>query len=121
MLFVHVCSKKDLYLNFVELGSTISRITNDANGEFVPHLEITEVVLVHCNIVNKDYLKGSRVLHTFVPNRSFGRLLLYISLKIFCALKTLNSEISHIEVWFTYQNTKLLKTADKINFTLVID
>ena len=27
----------------------------DKNGENVPHIEITEVVLVHCNIVNNDY------------------------------------------------------------------
>ena len=31
------------------------KITNDKNGENVPHLEITELVLVHCNIVNDDY------------------------------------------------------------------
>ena len=37
------------------LGSTESKITKDRNGESVPHLEITEVVLVHCNIVNNDY------------------------------------------------------------------
>ena len=37
------------------LGSTESKITKDRNGENVPHLEITEVVLVHCNIVNNDY------------------------------------------------------------------
>ena len=34
------------------LGSAESKITKDKNGENVPHLEITEVVLVHCNIVN---------------------------------------------------------------------
>ena len=37
------------------LGSTKSKITKDENGENVPHLEITEVVLVHYNIVNNDY------------------------------------------------------------------
>ena len=40
----------------------------------MPHLEITEVVLVHCNIVNNDYQQDSRVLYTFVPNKSFGSL-----------------------------------------------
>ena len=48
------------------LGSTKSKITKDENGENVPHLEITEVVLVHCNIVNNDYQQDSRVLYTFV-------------------------------------------------------
>ena len=38
------------------LGSTENKITKDKNSENVPHLEITEVVLVHCNIVNNDYL-----------------------------------------------------------------
>ena len=41
----------------------------------MPHLEITEVVLVHCNIVNNDYQQDSRVLHIFVPNKSLGKLL----------------------------------------------
>ena len=54
------------------LGSTKNKITKDEN---VPHLEITEEVLVHCNTVNKDYQQDSRVLYTFVPNKSFGQLL----------------------------------------------
>ena len=57
------------------LGSTKNRITKAENGENVPHLEICEVVLVHCNIVNIDYLQDSRVLYTFDPNKSFGELL----------------------------------------------
>ena len=57
------------------LGSTESKITKDKNGENVPHLEITEVVFVHCNIVNNDYQQDSRVLYTFVPNKFFGSLL----------------------------------------------
>ena len=63
------------------LGSTENKITKDKNGENVPHLEITEVVLVHCDIVNNDYQQDSRVLYTFVPNKPFGSLL-EISLKI---------------------------------------
>ena len=51
------------------LGSTKSKITKDKNGENVPHLEITEEVLIHCNIVNNNYQQGSRVLYTFVPNK----------------------------------------------------
>ena len=54
------------------LGSTESKIAEDKKGENVPHLEITEVVLVHCNIVNNDYQQDSRVLCTFVPNKPFG-------------------------------------------------
>ena len=57
------------------LGNTKSKITKDENGENVPHLDITEVVLVHCNIVNNDYEHDLRVVYTFVPNRSFSQLL----------------------------------------------
>ena len=57
------------------LGSTKSKITRDKNGENVPHLAITEVVLVHCNIVNNHYQSDSRVLYTFVLHKSFGQLL----------------------------------------------
>ena len=46
------------------LGSTKSKMVKDENGENVPHLEIAEVVLGQCNIVNIDYQKDSRVLYT---------------------------------------------------------
>ena len=46
------------------LGSTKSKITKNKNGENVPQLEITEVVLIHCNIVNNNYQQDSRVFHT---------------------------------------------------------
>ena len=57
------------------LESTESKITKNGNRENVPNLEITEVVLVYCNIVNNNYQQNSRVLHIFVPNKSFGQLL----------------------------------------------
>ena len=57
------------------LRSTKSKIKKDKSGENVPHLEITEVVLVHCNFVNNNYKEDSRVLDTFVPNKSFRQLL----------------------------------------------
>ena len=54
------------------LGSTENKITKHNNAENVPQLDIAEVVLVHCNIVNNDYQYDSRVLYTFVPNKPFG-------------------------------------------------
>ena len=102
------------------LGSTKSKIIKDENGENVPHLEITEAVLIHCSIVNNDYQQEFRVLYTVVLNKSFGQLL-DISPKHFIFLKTFNSEFSYIEVWFTDQNSKLLEIEDKINITLVIN
>ena len=84
------------------LGSTKSNITQDQNGEIVPHLEITEVVLVHCNIVSSNYQQDSRVLYTFIPNESFDQLLdIYHKNSIF--VKNFNSEFSYTEVLFTDQ------------------
>ena len=103
------------------LESTKSKITKDKNGEKVLHLEITEVVLVHCNVDNKDYRHDSRVLHTFVPNKPLGELLDISLLDNFIFLKTFDSEFSYIELWFTDQISKLLETEDKINITLIID
>ena len=57
------------------LGSTVSKINKEKDGENVPHLEVVEVVLVHCNLVNNDYQQNSRILYTFVPNKAFGSLL----------------------------------------------
>ena len=102
------------------LGSTKDKITNDKNGENVPHSEITEVVLVYCNIFNNNYQHNSRVLYTITPSKSFGQLL-DISPKIIIFLKTFNSEFSYIEAWFTDQNSKPLEIEDKINITLVIN
>ena len=57
------------------LGITENKITKDKNSEIAPRLGITEVVLVHCNIVNNDYQQDSRVLHASVSNKPFGSLL----------------------------------------------
>ena len=57
------------------LGYTKNKIAKDKNGENVPHLEVTEVILVHCCIVNNDYQRDSIVLYTFVLNKPFGSLL----------------------------------------------
>ena len=54
------------------LGSTKSKITKIGNSENVTHLEITEVVLVHCNILNNNYQQNPRVIYTFIPNKSFS-------------------------------------------------
>ena len=70
------------------LGSTENKITKDKSGENVPHLEITAIVLVYCDIVNNDYQQESRVLYTLVPNKPFGSLL-EISPTNYIFLKTL--------------------------------
>ena len=98
------------------LGSTENKIAKDKNGENVPNLEITEVVLVHCNIVNNDYQQDPRVLYTFVPCGN----LLETSPTNHIFLKTFNSECDEIKVWFTDQNSQPLETEDRINLTMVI-
>ena len=94
------------------LGITKSKIAKDRNGEKVANLEIAEVVLIHCNVVNNSYHQNSRVLYTFVSNKSFGQLL-DISPKNFIFLKTFDSEFSY--------NSNPLEIEDKINMTLVIN
>ena len=99
------------------LGSTKNKITERVKN--VPHLEITEVILVHCNNIDNDQQEDSRVFYTFAPNKKFDQLL-EISPTNFIFLKTFDSEFSYIEVWFTYPNSKLLEIEDRINLTLAI-
>ena len=80
-----------------QLGSTESKITRRKNGENVPHSEVAELVLVHCNLVNNDYQQNSRILYTFVPNKKFGSLL-EISPKNHVFLKTFNYEFQEIKI-----------------------
>ena len=101
------------------LGSTKNKINKDKDGENVPHLQITEVILVHFNIVNNDYQQDSRVLYVFVPNKPFGSLL-EISPTNHIFLKIFNSEYDEIQVWFTDQNSQALEIEDRINLTMVI-
>ena len=79
------------------LGSTKSKITKDKNGEIASYLVITNVVFIHCNIVNNDYQQYSRALYTFIPNKLFGQLL-DISLKNFIFFKTFDSQFLYIVI-----------------------
>ena len=63
----------------------------------MPHLEIIELVLVQCNIINNDYQQDSSVLYTLNPNKLFGQLLNILT-KSFLFSRTFDSEISYIEV-----------------------
>ena len=101
------------------LGSTESKITGEKNGENVPHLEIVELALIHCSIVNNNYQQKSRIFYTFVPNKPFGSLL-EISPSSHIFLKSFNSEFQEIKVWFTDQSNNPLEVEDKINLALII-
>ena len=86
------------------LGSSKSEITKD-NGENVPHLEVVQLVLVHCNLVNNDYQQDSRILYTFFPDKPFGSLFEILATNhIF--LRPFNSVFQEIKVWFTDQTSK---------------
>ena len=73
------------------LGSSKKVIENNKDGEIVPRLEIAEVLLVHCNLVNNSYQKTSKVLFTFVPNKQFVQLIT-ITPHSPTMLKTTNAE-----------------------------
>ena len=115
--------KNGYYLEFLTpetmklLGSTECKVSRDKNGEIVPHLEIVELVLVHCNLFNNDYQQDSRLLYTFMPNKPFGSLL-EISPTNHIFLKTFNSEFQEIKIWFTDQTSKPIEI--KKNLTLII-
>ena len=74
------------------LGSSKSIIDQDKDGELVPKLEVVEVVLVHCNLVNNNYQQVSKVLFTFVPTKKFGQLIT-ITPNTPNMLKTTNAEL----------------------------
>ena len=101
------------------LGSAERKTTKDKNGENAPHLEVVELVLIHCNLVSNNYQQDSRVLYTFVPNKTFGSLL-EISPTNHVFLKAFNSEFQEIKIWFTDQASKPLEVEDRIKVTLII-
>ena len=102
------------------LGSTKDIIDADKNSENVPKLENVEVVLVHCNLVNNAYQQHSRVLFTFVPTKQYGQLI-SISPHSLVFLKTMNTDFSEIEIWFTDQNNNALKIEYNVNISLIIN
>ena len=102
------------------LRSTKGTIDADKNSENVPRLENDEVVLVNCNLVNNSYQQALRVLFIFVPNKQYGQLI-SISPNSLIFLKTMDTEFSEIEIWFTDQNNNSLETEDNVNITLIIN
>ena len=101
------------------ITSTKNKVTKGKNPQNVPHLDITEVVLVHCNIVNNDYQQYSRVLYTFVASKPFGQFLEILATS-FIFLKTFKSKFQEIDICFINRNSKPLETEEIINLTLVI-
>ena len=74
---------------------------------------------MHCNLVNKNYQKTSKVLFTSPPNKQFAQLIT-ISPDLFTMPKTTNAEFQSIQVWFTDQNNRPLEIEDSVNITIII-
>ena len=102
------------------LGSTKDIIDADKNRENVPKLENVKVVLVHCNLVNNAYQQHSRALFNFVPTKQYGQLI-SISPHSLVFLKTMNTDFSEIEIWFTDQNNNASEIEDNVNKSLIVN
>ena len=102
------------------LGSTKDIIDANKNSENVPRLENVQVVLAHCNLVNNAYQQHSRVLFTFVPTKQYGQLI-SISPHSLVFLKTMSTDFSETEIWFTDQNNNALEIEDNVNISLIIN
>ena len=110
---------RDTQRTFAPQDSSIN-LHDFTYGENYDELENVEVVLVHCNFVNNSYQQHSRVLFTFVPNKQYGQLI-SISPNSLIYLKTINTEFSEIEIWFTDQNNNALEIEDNVNISLIIN
>ena len=88
-------------------GKEKKKKTKDKINAYLTYLEITSIVLVHFNVENDDYQQDSRVLYTFVPNKSIGQLLEIWPKKF--------------ELCFPDQNSKPLEMQDKISIALAIN
>ena len=101
------------------LGSSSDTIDGDKNSELAPKLESVDLVLVHCNLVDNSYQQAPKVLFTFVPNKKYGQLIT-VSPETLIMLKTVNTEFSFIEIWFTDQDNRPLEIEDSVNISLII-
>ena len=101
------------------LGSLTDNIDVDKNSELVPKLESVDLVLLQCNLVNNSYQQASKVLFIFVSNKKYGQLI-NVSSNSLIMLKTINTEFSFIEIWFTDQDNRPSEIEDSVNISLII-
>ena len=95
-------------------------IDKTKNGENVPSLEVVEVVLVQCNLIDNSYQQKSEVLYTFLQNKSYVYLL-NVEPSNLLFLKNYNAESNEIIITVTDQNVRPLEIEGKVNFTLLIN
>ena len=91
----------------------------DKNSKNVAEQDQVDSVLLRCNTVQNDYLQNSRLLYTFAPDKTFGKLL-SIQSKVLIQYQTKDSIFDYIEVWFTDQDNNSLQIEGKVNVTLII-
>ena len=102
-------------------GSTKKKIIGKTkNVEKVPSLEVVELVLLQCKLVDNQSQQKSEVLNTFTPNRSYAHLL-NVEPSNLVFLKTYSTESDEIIITFIDQNSRPLEREDKVNSTLVIN
>ena len=100
-------------------GSTKKLIDKTKNEEKVPSLEVVEVLLVQCNLVDNQYQQKSEVLYTFTRSKSYASLL-NVEPSNLVFLRTYNTEFDEIIKTFTDQNGRPLEIEYKVNSTLLI-
>ena len=100
--------------------STKKLIGKTKNGEKVPSLEVAEVLLARCNLVDNQYQQKYEVLYTFTPNKSYAYLL-NVEPSNLVFLKNYNTDFDEIIITFTDQNAWPLEIEDKVNLTLLIN
>ena len=93
-------------------------IDRDKNGDNVPQIDQVQSVKIHCNVVLNEYQQDSKLLYTFLPDKQFGQLLVIKSQELL-KLKTINSQFTYIEVWFTDQDKRPLQIEENVKVTLI--
>ena len=101
-------------------GSTKKLIDKIKNGEKVPNLEVVEVVLVQCKLVDNQYQQKSEILYTFIPNK-FCAYLLYVEPSNLVSLKTCNTAFDKMIITSTDQNGRPLEIEDNVDLGLLIN
>ena len=86
----------------------------------MPSLEVAEVFLAQCNLVDNQYQQKSEVLYIFMPNKSYAYLL-NVERSYLVFLKIYNAEFDKITITFMNQNGRPLEIEDKVNLILVIN
>ena len=101
-------------------GSRKKLIDKRKNGENVPSLEVVEVVLVQCNLVDNQYQQKSEVLYNFTPNKSYAYSLNPEPSNLMFS-KVYNTGFDEIIITFTDQIGRPLEIEDRVNLTLLIN